>query len=114
MIKYERVPWAKRLSAELEPLFRAAKAFAKSRSQTAPHKYLVRVYRLFRKWKENGLPLHPALRTAKLLGIPVRVGSHPLRVLIDATSRLKDRKIRSIDGRAHFNMPIHWMLIQQT
>ena len=72
------------------------------RSRFAMRTYLKQVYRLYCRWKQTGEVNRKARRAANLQRIPVRRGTHPLKILIDLTTpaNYADAKARSRMARA--------------
>jgi hypothetical protein len=71
-----------------------------SRTRSAPKRYLQKVYRVFWQWELEDQAKLRAWAAARSAKVSFRPDAHPLKLLIDATSGLKDRKDRSRYGRA--------------
>ena len=89
-----------RAKLQVAELVAAGRKMRKSRSRSAPEKYLRKVYRVFWEWELEGKAKLRAWTAAQAAKVPFRPDAHPLKLLIDATSGLKDRKDRSRYGRA--------------
>jgi hypothetical protein len=83
------------IAKELERAARAYRLSQRSRSRFRIRTYLKDVYRLYRRWNENG-EVKRLVRTAvSLSDFHIRHGAHPLKVLIDLTCTEPDPKQRS-------------------
>jgi hypothetical protein len=91
---------AKATKLQVAKLVVAGNRMRKSRMRSAPEKYLRKVYRVFWQWEREGEAKLRAWSAAQRARVSYRPDAHPLKMLIDATSGLKDRKDRSRYGRA--------------
>jgi hypothetical protein len=65
------------------------------RRRSGLQRYLKDVYRVYRDLRSRRLANKATLHIAKLLKLPVRVSSHPIRILIEASVGPEDNRAKS-------------------
>ena len=90
----------KRTRQQVAKLVVAGRKMRRSRSRSAPERYLQKVYGVFWEWDREGDAKLRAWTAARARKVKFRPDSHAVKLMIDATSGLKDRKDRSRFGRA--------------
>jgi hypothetical protein len=94
MIRPHLIEIIKRLRAAEQTSFRGRHGRADF------YDYLVRVYKVYMVWKNGKMPKTRADQVAALAGVKMRANSHPIRVLIDASSqgdvRAKSRRTQAL------------------
>jgi hypothetical protein len=88
-------PSTQRIIARMQKVKRAAEKAARRKHRYADYRYLRSVLSAYNYFEDNDLLLHLTEIAPSTLLTPVRLGAHPLRVLIDATCVQPDLKIRS-------------------
>jgi hypothetical protein len=79
---------------------KASDRAAKSRSKFGQYRYLGSVFRAYVFFSDNNLLNHLAIIAPAELMTPVRAGSHPIRIIIDASCNQPDLRMRSRWTRA--------------
>jgi hypothetical protein len=87
-------------SKSIRLLLNAAQRARRSRSRFAAYGYLKAVYRLYRRWRRGGISKTRTRELAKTAQLPIRRGTHPIRIVIDATSNVRDPRVKSRWTRA--------------
>jgi hypothetical protein len=82
------------LQAVIDMLRLQEQKWRKSGSRRALHRYLRSICSLYASWKQAGVTQTAPAQMAKLAGLRRRYGIHPVRTIIDATSKA-DRRSKS-------------------
>lgn len=82
------------LQASIDMLRARERRWRKNGSKRALVRYLASVFDLYTAWKRGGVAHTTVVRMAKLASIRNRTGRHPVRTIIDATSK-GDRRSKS-------------------
>lgn len=93
-------PSAKKIISRIQKVRKAADKAARSKRRFAGSKYLRSVLRSYLYFDDNDLLSYLIETAPSVLMTPVRVGNHPLRIIIDATCVEKDLRMRSRWTRA--------------
>jgi hypothetical protein len=86
--------------SQIEYLVKAGRKMKRDPAQAAEDVYLQAVYHLFCLWEANGTARSNSWATARMAKIPRSPTTHPLRILIDATSAEPDPDLRRVWSRA--------------
>jgi hypothetical protein len=98
--KQARLAWCKQMDLQIAWLVKAGRRMRKSRARSAPEIYLRKVYQVYWQWESFGNAKAWSWRTARVCKARFWPSAHPLKILIDATAGLDDRRVRSRWGRA--------------
>ena len=90
----------RRIQSDLVRVISAERKLSRSHRRFAANNYLREVLRIYRKWERRGVEKQYGRELARTVKLTSRSNAHPIKTIIDATSRDPDSKKKSRWGRA--------------
>ena len=90
------------LSATIEPAKEAAAQLDRGTDNSEIYDYLTIIYSIYSEWRRQKRARHSSRLLAKAANVPLRKGTSPIRILIDATLpdahlKQKSRWVRALE-----------------